>query len=264
MFVDGVLIPVRYLINGATVVQEDAGRVQYFHVELATHDILLGEGLAAESYLDTGNRGAFENGGAVVQACPDFAFGVWETEACAPQVFAGTEITVAKTMLLSRAAELGHTMTVGSNLRLMVDGWPVQPSRDGGTYRFVLPPDARAGRLTSRRFVPAQMFPDNVDHRQLGVAISALWLDGCTAAVDDTRLTDGWHAPEPGLRWTDGDAGVALAGVRELAFDVAVIGKYWADGAGSRGNQPRCWGAAELRNAADVARPGKRRMLQIL
>jgi hypothetical protein len=59
------------------------------------------------------------------------------------------------------------------------------------------------------------------------VAISALRLDGNVAEVDDPRLTDGWHPPEPGLRWTDGEACMALAGVRELAFDVALTGNYW-------------------------------------
>jgi hypothetical protein len=57
---DGVLIPAKELVNGATIVQElDFGEVHYFHVELEQHDILLAEGLTAESYLDTGNRDAF-------------------------------------------------------------------------------------------------------------------------------------------------------------------------------------------------------------
>jgi hypothetical protein len=60
----GVLIPVCYLINGATVWQEDVAGVEYWHVELPQHSVLLAEGLPAESYLDTGNRGAFANGGA--------------------------------------------------------------------------------------------------------------------------------------------------------------------------------------------------------
>ena len=64
----GVLIPVRYLLNGATVVQEARpGRIAYYHVELDRHDILLAEGTAAESYLDTGNRGAFTEGAGATQ-----------------------------------------------------------------------------------------------------------------------------------------------------------------------------------------------------
>jgi len=75
LFVERHLVPVRYLLNGATIVQEAAGWVRYFHVELATHDILLAEGMPAESYLDTGNRSAFANGGTVAMAAPEFARG---------------------------------------------------------------------------------------------------------------------------------------------------------------------------------------------
>jgi hypothetical protein len=221
---DGVLIPIRYLVNGTTVAQVETSDVIYWHIELDQHEILLAEGLPCESYLDTGNRGVFENGGAMVQVHPDFALRIWETEACAALVVAGAQLAAAKTRLLARAFALGYAATGERDLQLMADGRVVQPSRDGGTYRFALPPGARAGRLISRRFVPAQIFPDIVDHRQFGVAISALRLDGCATAVGDPRLTDGWHAPEPGLRWTDGDAGVTLAGVRALAFDVALTG----------------------------------------
>jgi hypothetical protein len=57
---DGVLIPAKELVNGVTITQElDFGEVQYFHIELEQHDIVLAEGLTAESYLDTGNRDAF-------------------------------------------------------------------------------------------------------------------------------------------------------------------------------------------------------------
>ncbi len=61
VFVDGVLIPVRYLINGRTIVQEPVDAVTYYHVELSSHSVMLAEGLPCESYLDTGNRGAFSN-----------------------------------------------------------------------------------------------------------------------------------------------------------------------------------------------------------
>ena len=79
----GVLIPVRHLVNGRTVRQERADSVTYFHVELAVHDVLLAEGLACESYLDTGNRGAFANGGEALMLHADFARRRWAASACA-------------------------------------------------------------------------------------------------------------------------------------------------------------------------------------
>ena len=60
VFVDGWLIPVRYLINGASIIPVACRAVEYFHVELETHGVLLAEGLLTESYLETGNRAAFE------------------------------------------------------------------------------------------------------------------------------------------------------------------------------------------------------------
>ena len=61
--VGNVLVPAGYLINGTTIVQVPADRVDYYHVELPRHDVLLAEGLAVESYLDTGNRDGFANAG---------------------------------------------------------------------------------------------------------------------------------------------------------------------------------------------------------
>ena len=59
MLVNDVLIPVRYLVNGASVVQDAVAEITYFHVELPSHNVLIAEGLRCESYLDTGNRAAF-------------------------------------------------------------------------------------------------------------------------------------------------------------------------------------------------------------
>ena len=55
MFVDDVLIPVKYLINGVTIEQVPVQEVTYYHVEVPHHAVLLAEGLPAESYLDTGD-----------------------------------------------------------------------------------------------------------------------------------------------------------------------------------------------------------------
>ncbi len=61
VFVDGALVPVRYLVNGASIAEFACDEVTYVHVELAAHAVLLAEGLPAESYLDTGNRAAFDD-----------------------------------------------------------------------------------------------------------------------------------------------------------------------------------------------------------
>jgi hypothetical protein len=112
VFVDGVLIPIGALINGTTISRQASDETTYFHVELDGHDILLAEGLACESYLNTANRSAFANGGAPVQLHPDFFpadDAWWETAGCAPLRIDGPEVYRAIKRLRRRATGLGHT-----------------------------------------------------------------------------------------------------------------------------------------------------------
>ena len=54
IYIDGVLIPVMYLVNGITIVADakpEALSLTYFHIELDTHEAILAEGLAVESFL---------------------------------------------------------------------------------------------------------------------------------------------------------------------------------------------------------------------
>ena len=52
-------MPIRHPVNGATIAQERVDAIGYWHLELPHHAVILAEGLAAESYLDTGNRAVF-------------------------------------------------------------------------------------------------------------------------------------------------------------------------------------------------------------
>ena len=229
VFIDGALIPIRYLINGASIRQETLPVVHYFHIELDRHDILIANGLPAESYLDTGNRAAFANAGTTIQLHPDFALKIWESQACAPLIRAGVELEAARSYLLHRAEVLGHTTTRDPDLRAIVDGWEIRATIDGNTHRFALPPGARAVRLRSRSTVPAQIYDASTDHRSLGVAISRLTLDGQPLAITDARLTPGWHDAEGEgpWRWTNGDAELAVAFADVLEVEVAMTERYW-------------------------------------
>ncbi len=220
----GVLIPIRYLLNGASIVQERTRHVTWWHVELDAHDIVLANGLPAESYLDTGNRHAFSNGGPAVMLHPNFARATWDTQGCAELVLEGSRVAATKRRLLAAA---GRPLTEDAGLSVLADGQRLPALVTDGIWQVLLPPAARTLRLVSRGWVPAHMRPDEADTRRLGVAISSLTLDGATVPLDDPRLSSGWHDPEPGWRWTDGDAGLALAGARELRFRVAVAGVYW-------------------------------------
>jgi autotransporter passenger strand-loop-strand repeat protein len=227
VLVGGVLIPVRYLVNGATVAPVEVDEVTYWHVELPAHGMLLAEGMACESFLDTGNRGAFADGGESIQLHPDFARAAWAARGCAPLVLDGPPVTRARRRLLARAGQLGFRLTSVPALAALSNGAPVPVAADGAVRRVRLPEGAETLRLVSRTWVPAQIDAEAGDTRTLGVAVGRIWLDGRAASLDSPALAEGWHAPEPAGRWTNGDASVAVRGVRELAFRVAMTGKYW-------------------------------------
>jgi hypothetical protein len=111
VFVEDVLIPVQYLVNGATVRQMPSfGVITYFHIELDLHDVLLAEGLPVESYLDTGNRSAFADGGASLRLHPDFAALTWDAAGCAPLVVTGPQLEAARRRCATAEAAIENRM----------------------------------------------------------------------------------------------------------------------------------------------------------
>jgi hypothetical protein len=89
--VDGALVPAKYLLNKMSVRQVEVARVTYHHIELERHDVVLAEGLAAETYLDSGDRARF-SGGDVIALHPDFAARTWEMSGCAELVTTGNKL----------------------------------------------------------------------------------------------------------------------------------------------------------------------------
>ncbi len=225
LFLDGMLVRARDLLNGATIVQEAVADITYWHVELDRHDVLLAEGVPAESFLDTGNRAAFENGGATIMAHPDFSRSVWETAACAPLVWEGARLDSARAKLAARAEQIGWTLTDEADLRVTVEGRVIRPTIESGTLEFDLPANATQVCLRSRTAVPAFVIPGVIDTRSLGVGVTRMTLDG--AAVAAEALGDGWLAEEAGLHWTDGAAMLRTDGARRLDVRIAGLLRYW-------------------------------------
>lgn len=96
VYIGEVLIPVKSLMNDTTIAQVPVNEVIYYHLELPSHAVVLAEGLPAETYLDTGDRLNFENGGGAVVPYPDFSSRRWDAEACAPLVIAGRDLAAAR------------------------------------------------------------------------------------------------------------------------------------------------------------------------
>jgi len=231
---NGVLIQSEKLINGATVVQQPRDAFEIWHLELESHDVVLAEGVPAETYLDVGNRRTFANGDAFLQQFAEFE-AKRSNDTCVPLVLNGANVVQAKADLLARAVELGHRVVDDDDLHVVADGKRVEPVRVSKTRRFFVVPEASADVvLHSNQCVPARVRPDSDDRRVLGVCVGRLQIDGEDRVLDHDSLfsSPGWHPFESrrygGVqRWTSGAARMP-AGCRLIVLDTTEEGLYWS------------------------------------
>ncbi len=249
VFIDGVLVPVKLLANGATILpDENAHAAEYFHIELDRHDVLLAEGLTVESYLDTGNRAMFANAGTALILHPEFAVHAglrsWAEHACAALTVAPASVEPFWQRLADRARALGFAVeapeiTREPELRLVAGGRTLAPAavRDD-CFTFLLPPGVDMVRLGSRAERPADLRPWVDDTRRLGVMIGRVRFRAAAGALDlpldHPALAEGWWAVERGRdrlwRWTNGDAALPVPeGAFLLEVEVTARTDYRCD-----------------------------------
>ena len=265
IFVDGKLICARQLVNGTTIRQEpDWTAVDYYHVELDQHAILLAEGLPAESYIDTGNSGFFANSGAPMVLHPDLTdetdYPTREAGSCAPFVWDEASVQPVWQRLADRAAAIGRPVpqratTADAALRLLTK----RPTRrtlkpiysDSNLVIFVLPSRSAEVRLLSRAQSPTEARPWLEDRRRLGVRVKRIVLRGADEVreipVDHPDLTRGWWAVERDgqvmSRWTDGEAVLPLPAMRgAVMLEIHLAGSmtYVVDAAPEDADEQRC------------------------
>ena len=121
MFLEGVLIEARDLVNGVSIVQaERVESIEYFHIELDSHDVLVAEGALSESFIDDESRNMFHNAHEFQKLYPDVATPI--AQYCAPRLSDGYEVEAARRRIALRA---GLSMKVDGPrvgaLRGMVD-----------------------------------------------------------------------------------------------------------------------------------------------
>jgi hypothetical protein len=241
------LVPIHRLVNGASIRREPAsGVVRYFHVELDRHDAVLAGGLACETYLDTGNRMAFDNAAGPRALHPDFAadlrapdpaaLAVWAAQGCAALLREGAELDALRDRLSERAAALGYALSDDPALHCEVDGVTVA-SRAGpaGTRTLLLPAGAQRLVLRSASSVPADLCATASDRRCLGVALAGLVLDGRPLRLEPGLLAAGFHPPErqggTAWVWTDGAGMIALPASRQaMRLEIVLLdfgARYW-------------------------------------
>ena len=107
VFIADVLIPIKHLINGTSIAQVTVEQITYYHVELPQHNVLLAEGLPAESLLPSDDRSNFANGNTPIRLFPDFnptSPGVWEAYGYAPLIVGGPILDAARRTLRKPAS----------------------------------------------------------------------------------------------------------------------------------------------------------------
>ncbi len=207
LYLDGALIPVENLINHRSIMWDETARVvEYYHIELEDHDVVLAESAPAETYYDAGNRVQFHNtrpGSVAGPAKPT----------CAPVLNGGELVDAVWARLFARTGGVSATVTSDDpDLHLVVDGVRRDPAAiEGSAYTFALdaPPSGNL-LLCSRSGVPSLLGINRHDHRRLGVALGRIELcgSGILTTLDPDGpffVAGGCYPPKDGYCWTDGE-----------------------------------------------------------
>lgn len=236
IYLDGLLVPAKALINGRSIVQVRRSHFNYYHIELAQHAVIYAESLTVESYLGTDNRGFFENGGGAVALHPNgHAQSFRETQGCAPFAERGPSVSAIRSRVIARLGLRG--VTYDCHLRVFSDRrtLPVQ-AISAACYEVILPEISNDLLLFSRVVVPAEWTADSSDWRKLGLDIAALELiterGAIPIPIDSADLCFGWHNHEDDHRWTDGCAAIPaelLAGASRLVIHLNSVVAYPAE-----------------------------------
>ena len=103
MYLDGLLIEAKDLINGTSIIQaEEVECVEYFHIELDSHDVILAEGAPSETFLDDDSRGMFHNAQEYTLLYPNEE--ERPTRYCAPRLDEGFAVEAVRRRLAQRAS----------------------------------------------------------------------------------------------------------------------------------------------------------------
>ena len=211
LLVRDVLVPVEHLINGASILWDDRAQVvEYYHIELEVHDILVADGAPAESFRDDGNAHQFQNRASRESRAP--------MPTCRPVLESGPLLDaiwshVAARVTGRRAITKGG-WTGDTDLHLLVDDQRVDGAQSGeGIWSFDLPNGFGSITIASRTTIPATR--EGADLRRVGVAVREMtfWRYnlGRSVPLDHANIGDGWHAMAQGHRWTKGMACVPIS-----------------------------------------------------
>jgi len=219
VFFDGTLVPAMMLVNGQTILQQFHTKVfEYFHVELNQFDIILAEGVPAESYVDTGNRSMFQNADEVAMR-PDFGPAEGRPQLEGIKVAQqGPVVEAIRKQLLARAEAMTDvSRTNDADLYIEVNGQIIEstpPFAKEGVYRFELPAGVGDVHIRSRSATVRDVTEHaRRDIRKIGVGLAGIAIvqaEGrCELDLQDPTI-QGMNPSQlvrgTAMRWTDGHA----------------------------------------------------------
>jgi len=116
MYLGGALIEAKDLVNGVSIVQaERVEKLEYFHVELESHNAIIAEGALSETYIDDDNRGMFHNAQEYRELYPVAAAPL--AQYCAPRLDGGYELEAVRQRFAARAGLESRDHAVRGALR---------------------------------------------------------------------------------------------------------------------------------------------------
>ncbi|WP_010516162.1 Hint domain-containing protein [Komagataeibacter oboediens] len=242
LFLNGRFIPARMLVNGRSVLYDHSiTSYEYYHIELEEHAIIMADGMLTESYLDTGNRRAFQQTGQVIRIGGKTHD--WTRDAAAPLGVSRDFVEPVFRQIEARAAAAGldsqSATPISSkepDLYLMTDAQTIIPKirEANGKVFFMVPPDVHDVRIMSRTARPSEMIGPYVDdRRQLGVLIGNIKLfEGNITRTITSHLTEdsslGWYdggnaSDSVPCRWTNGRSVLKLGERRPSAMGLLCL-----------------------------------------
>lgn len=225
LFLNGRFVPVRMLVNGRSIFFDKSTKsYDYYHIETERHSVIMADGVMTESYLDTGNRSAFRQPGAVV-SIKQSRYLTWE-DAAAPLDVSRLFVEPLFHKLKNRADNVKHarqsytpSLTSDDGLYLLTETGNILTSlrRAKDWVMFMIPADVKNLQIMSRASRPCDVIgPFLDDRRMLGVLVGDVQLfEGHKTIAVTSHLQDadlfGWNNIEDGtMRWTNGSALLCL------------------------------------------------------
>ncbi|EHD13646.1 hypothetical protein CIN_10050 [Commensalibacter intestini A911] len=222
LFFEDKFIPARMLVNGSTIYYDySITSYEYYHLETQDHAVIIADGVRTESYLDTGNRHAFNRDQKVIETSFQSAKD-WEVDAAAPLVVAQDVVEPLYNKLNKRAQRLKvdykgrHVQLVNdSDLHLVTDqGQVIRNKRVSGEWvTFMVPSTVESVWINSRRSRLCDVIGPFVDNRHfLGVLVGEVMIfadnkNELSNILREEEELEGWHAKEKKAgRWTKGRA----------------------------------------------------------